>query len=389
MDPIEQQTLLRRLFDLRDANSTSMAPQLHVQDTLHYTCPTHHQREMDALFQRGAQFAGLSCDLPRPNTHLALRLGDVPVLLTRDGSGQVRAFLNACRHRGAPLASGRGDTASRLRCPFHAWSYELDGTLAVKPGGPEAFAELPPDCKGLIPLQAAEDCGVILVRPRHGEPIDVRHELDALAPDFAGHGFPQFAFFKEHHSTWDMNWKQPYETFLEAYHIFALHKDSLAHEVMTAPMLTDTMGPHGRGLLMGRKAPQLLERPPSEWRFSRHANLVYWIFPNSVLSMPMTGHAELWQFHPEGPGRTRVHTRFYTPKALETEQETTFWNGIVDFTISVVTREDFGQQEGIYANVKTGLLPRIHFGRNEPALIHYHHSLQRALDAATAPTRKA
>src|SRR5690606_29754975 len=100
MDPIEQQTLLRRLFDLRDANSTSMAPQLHVQDTLHYTCPTHHQREMDALFQRGAQFAGLSCDLPRPNTHLALRLGDVPVLLTRDGSGQVRAFLNACRHRG-------------------------------------------------------------------------------------------------------------------------------------------------------------------------------------------------------------------------------------------------------------------------------------------------
>lgn len=389
MDQTEQQHLLRRLFELRDANSTSMAPHIHVQDTRHYTCPAHHQREMDGLFQGGAVLAGLSADLPRANTHLALQLGDVPVLLTRDAGGKVRAFLNACRHRGAQLASGRGDTPARLRCPFHAWSYELDGTLAMKPGGPDAFAELPPSCKGLIPLQAAEDCGVILVRTQGDAPIDVRHELHDLAPDFAGHGFDQFSFFKEHHSSWAMNWKQPYETFLEAYHIFALHRDSLAHEVMTAPMLTDTMGPHGRGLLMGRKAPQLLERPASEWRFSRHANLVYWIFPNSVLSMPMTGHAELWQFYPEGPDRTRVHTRFYTPKALATEQEAKFWNGIVDFTVSVVTREDFAQQEGIFANIKTGQLPEIYFGRNEPALIHYHQSLQRALDAAQATTKDA
>lgn len=135
---------------------------------------------------------------------------------------------------------------------------------------------------------------------------------------------------------------------------------------------------------MGKRAIGLLEQPPSEWRFSRNANLVYWIFPNTVLSMPMTGHAELWQFYPEGPGKTRVHTRFYTPKIVETEREDKFWSGIVDFTITVVTTEDFDQQEGIFASVKTGHLPELFFGRNEPALTHYHLSLQRALDAANS-----
>lgn len=382
MTPQEQQQLLHRIFALREAHTTSMADAVHVQPTSHYTDREHYEQEVDKLFRNGPLIAALSCELNGPNAYLALQLGGVPVALVRGSDGVVRAFLNACRHRGAQVVAGRGVAQDKFRCPYHAWSYDMRGRVSVRPGGPDAFAGLPSSCQGLLELPVQEDCGLIVVCPRVGTaPVDVAAMLGPLANEFKDHGFERMAYFAEHHSTWTMNWKQPYETFLEAYHIFALHKDSLAREVLSTPMLTDSMGPHGRGLLMGRNAPNLLDRPSEEWAFSRHANLVYWLFPNTVLSMPMTDHVELWQFYPEAVDRTRVHVRFYTPKALETEREKSFWAGMMDFTMGVVTSEDFAQQEAIYASLRTGQLPELYFGRNEPALIHYHQSLARALAA--------
>ena len=380
MQAHEEQHQLRRLFDLHEAHTTSMAPAVHIQPTAHYADSAHYQRERAALFQDRPLIVGLSCDLPGPNTYFTLRLGELPVLVTRAEDGVVRAFLNACRHRGAPVASGRGVLADKCRCPYHAWSYDALGALGVRPGGPQAFDGLPASCKGLLELPVQEACGLILVRPRvGGAPVDVAAELHELAPEMKGHAFDGMSWFGEHHSSWTMNWKQPYESFLETYHIFSLHRDTLAKEVMSTPMLTDTMGPHGRGVLMGRNAPEVLKRPQDEWCFAGHANLVYWLFPNTVLSMPMTGHAELWQFYPDAPDRTRVHVRFYAPQVLQTDRERSFWTNMMNFTMDVVTQEDFAQQEAIYTTLKTGQLPELHFGRNEPALIHYHRSLARAL----------
>lgn len=382
MTPQEQQQLLHRLFALREARTTSMADAIHVQPTSHYTDVAHHEKEVDRLFRHGPLIAALSCELVGPNAYLALDLAGVPVALVRGADGVVRAFLNACRHRGAQVLAGRGVAEDRFRCPYHAWSYDTQGRVSVRPGGPDAFNGLPGHCQGLLELPVQEACGLIVVNPRvGGEAVDVAAMLGPLAAEFEGHGFGNKAYFAEHHSSWTMNWKQPYETFLEAYHIFALHKDSLAREVLSTPMLCEPMGQHGRGVLMGRNAPNLLSQPVEAWRFSRHANLVYWLFPNTVLSMPMTDHVELWQFYPEGVDRTRVHVRFYTPQPLQADRETEFWKGMVDFTMGVVTNEDFAQQEAIFKNLRTGQLPELYFGRNEPALIHYHESLARALAA--------
>jgi choline monooxygenase len=105
-----------------------------------YSDPAHHERELDAIFGRQWVSVGSTDDVADPGSYLASTAGRLPVLVVRDESGALRAFLNVCRHRGAPLASGCGH-ARALSCPYHAWLYRLDGSLA-RAGGvgqPEGF----------------------------------------------------------------------------------------------------------------------------------------------------------------------------------------------------------------------------------------------------------
>ena len=90
-------------------------------DVARYTDPGRQQRELERIFRRETQLLALSCDLPEPESFLPTRLGDVPVLLTRDSGGALRAFVNACRHRGSPVAE-EGGCGKRLSCPYHGWT---------------------------------------------------------------------------------------------------------------------------------------------------------------------------------------------------------------------------------------------------------------------------
>ncbi len=105
-----------------------------------YSDPAHHERELDVVFGRQWVSVGSTDDVAEPGSYLASTAGRLPVLVVRDEAGALRAFLNVCRHRGAPLASGCGH-ARALSCPYHAWLYRLDGSL-VRAGGvgqPEGF----------------------------------------------------------------------------------------------------------------------------------------------------------------------------------------------------------------------------------------------------------
>jgi hypothetical protein len=90
---------------------------------------------------------------------------------------------------------------------------------------------------------------------------------------------------------------------------------------------------------------------------------------------------ELWEFHPEAgsPDRTRVSIKFYTPGEVGSDKERDFWHRNVEYTTGVVFVEDFPQQQTIHANLRSGLLPELIYGRNEPGLIHFHRFLAAAL----------
>ena len=394
MNPDLQRSLLHRLLDHKQAGTSATADAPRHQAVSVYTDPRRLADEISGLFRSSPVVVGLSADLRECGDYRAVDVAGVPVLLVRGEDDIVRAFLNSCRHRGSPLAEGAGNTARVLKCPYHAWCYDTDGRLLGQPLAQDAFASSATEDLGLVSLPVAETGGLIMVAPSStANSFDGAEQLAGLADELAGHGFVDFSLFAEQHHTVRCNWKQPYETFLEAYHVFALHRTTLAKQIMSSPMLADFYGPHGRGVLMGRATERALKsRDESDWSLgSSSANLVYWLFPNAILSLPMTGHAQLWLMYPDAsdPGSCRVHLKFYVPAGHVDDARSSFWRRVLDYTSTIVLTEDFEQQAAIHRGLTSGSHPGLVFGRNEPALIHYHRSLDAALAQASGTSPRS
>jgi phenylpropionate dioxygenase-like ring-hydroxylating dioxygenase large terminal subunit len=281
--------------------------------------------------------------------------------------------------------TGRGRPGRALKCPYHSWAYDLDGELLGQPLARDAFEGLDRSELGLIPIPVAERFGLIMARVgASAEPIDVEAELAGLGPELADYDFEDFRFYDQRDGLFDANWKLIHDTFLEAYHVFSLHRDTLAPDMLSTPFVGDDFGPHTRGVVMRKEVTSLLERPPSEWELRPFGSIVYLLFPSVVLNLPMSGHVELWEMYPEpeDPHHTRVSVKFYIPRARDTPEEKDFWEANVRFTHRVVFEEDFGQQQDIHRSLRSGLMPEVLYGRNEPALIHHHEQVRLALEGA-------
>ena len=118
----------------------------------HYLDQDRWRREVDQVHKRVPMPLALSCELPTPGTFKALDVADVPVLITRSRDGAVHAMINACRHRGSPVASQGTGRANRLTCPYHAWSYDLEGCL-------KGCTAKNPSATSIAPASACADSG--------------------------------------------------------------------------------------------------------------------------------------------------------------------------------------------------------------------------------------
>ena len=383
MDRDLQLDLLRRFAKLHADRATELAPAVRRVDPQIYLDPDRLQRERTAVFRGSPLVAALSGDLPEPGSVCTVELGDVPLLLVRGEDTTVRAFLNACRHRGSRVADGHLVPGRVLSCPFHAWTYDLDGRLLGQPLAREAFAELDRDELGLVPVPATEVGGLVVVAPGARHAPDGAAWFDGLDAELAQWDLDGYRFFDERVVEVAANWKLVYDTFLEGYHIFSLHRRTVGRILLSTPAIGDTFGRHARSVVFGKDVPRMLrEQDEADWDLPGHASVVYQLFPNAVINLPQSGHAELWQVHPDPTdvARCRVHLRLYTPGEVTDEKARRFYEQNLDFTHRVVLEEDFGQQEAIHRGLASGLLDTLHHGRNEAPLQHFHEQLAAALE---------
>jgi phenylpropionate dioxygenase-like ring-hydroxylating dioxygenase large terminal subunit len=381
-----QRDILKTFFALRDARTTTMAAQPYRQQATVYTDPERLAEEQRTLFRGRPLMVGLGADLPATGEVVSTEAAGVPLLLVRGEDAAVRCFLNICRHRGGRVFTGRGRPGRALKCPYHSWAYDLDGELLGQPLARDAFDGLERSGLGLIQVPVAERFGLIFARPGGVDPIDVEAELSGLGPEISDFDLGNWASYDQRQGVFDANWKLIHDTFTEAYHVFSLHSDTLAPDMLSTPFVGESFGPHTRGVVMRKEVTTLLERPEQEWELLPFASVVYLLFPSVVINLPMSGHAELWEIYPEpeDPHRTRVTVRFYVPRLPDDDEKRAFWDANVRFTEKVVFGEDFGQQQDIHRSLRSGLMPEVVYGRNEPALIHHHEQVALALDAVSA-----
>lgn len=182
------------------------------------------QAELDDVFAVDWFCAGRASALKEPGDYLTLELAGQPIMVVRGADGELRAQSNVCLHRMSTLLHGRGN-AKAIVCPYHAWTYELNGQLRGAPAM-EANASFCKDSMRLPEVRCEEWLGWILVslngqvQPAHQQFSDIEN----MIADYNMAHYEE-TFFETHR--WDTNWKVLAENFMESYHLPVCHKGTI------------------------------------------------------------------------------------------------------------------------------------------------------------------
>ena len=189
-----------------------------------YSDPAVLRLEQEHIFKRSWQYVGVAGDVAEPGQFFTCRAGDVPIVVLRDREGELRAFVNVCRHRGHEVAKGCGRRET-LQCPYHAWTYDLDGSLRSAPRsdrepGFEAgeWSLLPAlvDTWGPLVFVNPDPAASPLAETLGELPRVVRERgLDPAGLEFRGRSRELLV---------EANWKLVVENYLECYHCPVAHK---------------------------------------------------------------------------------------------------------------------------------------------------------------------
>ncbi|MBK6508835.1 MAG: aromatic ring-hydroxylating dioxygenase subunit alpha [Haliea sp.] len=359
----------RRLLENLRNNTTDMAASETRIAASEFYCPDILAAERQHLFINTPQPVAFSGELPGPGSYLALQMLDIPVLLTRDERGQLRAFINACSHRGARVASGSGQARS-LVCPFHGWAYALDGALRGRPE--DGCFSTPVDDCALTPLAVSEKYGVVVVALTvDGTQHAVDSALDEIGEHLEGIGFQHYRALERRHFDVAANWKLVSDLSLESYHFKTLHRDSVAR-ILAANAVVDTFGRHSLWAFPFKSIAQLGERDEDSWPDTVQGSCTFTLYPGVMFVVNSLG-AQMIRAEPgAGPGESRVTFVGVSGPGCDVEQARQAW----DFGGEVFEREDLPIAEDCQRGLVAGRRDQL-LGRNEP-LLHFWHQLWRA-----------
>jgi phenylpropionate dioxygenase-like ring-hydroxylating dioxygenase large terminal subunit len=388
MDRQGQIKLLKRLLHYVETKTTSLAESPWRNDVAVYADPAHFRREQQILFRRHPLLMGFASDWSSPGSFNTDNYAGVPILIARGRDGKLRAFLNVCRHRGAKVAQGCG-RARVFACPYHAWTYDLSGKVIGIPDErcfPEVRAERP----SLAELPLCEKHGLVWVIPSPAadgsSDFDIDPWLGGLGPELASYGFESWVFFDKRVIPETMNWKILVDTFHEGYHIGFLHRKSLDSILHGNVADFEAFGRNHRLTFPRKKLERLKAEPEESWDLMWNTTLIYSLFPNTIL-MIQGDHVELSRIFPceDRVDRAVMELALYVPRAPGSQEERTHWEKNMQLVLDVVTGEDFPAGRSIQIGLTSGAQAHTVFGRNEPAMIHYHQSMRAALSSIVLP----
>jgi glycine betaine catabolism A len=372
LEPTSGQLALASL--LADGGTNRSLGITHV-DASAYTNPARHAAEQARIFTKAPLVIAPSALLPEPNMAVPHDGFGKPLLIARDRAGAAHVFLNVCQHRGTRLVEGsEAVCAPRLVCPYHAWSYALDGRLVGLPRT-DAFPGLDKADFGLKRLPTCEAGGLIWFS--FDEAADFA-EADALGHDFDAFGLSGLHLFKRRTHDVPANWKLIMDAFLESYHVLRLHAETIGPFFKDGVSTGDMIGPHQRSAV-GRDVDEAAVRA-ADWPTLRRAiTYTYQMFPGTVLIVS-PDYVNLMVLMPQAHDRVLVEDFMLIPEPPATDKALHHWEkswNLLDG--GVFGSEDFRAAALGQQGLSSGAIDRITLGTLEAGIRNFHDQVEARL----------
>ncbi|MFN7150414.1 MAG: aromatic ring-hydroxylating oxygenase subunit alpha [Microthrixaceae bacterium] len=359
--------------------------------TSRYTDPAFFELERERVFPRTWLFMGHESEWPQPGSYRSSERSGAPVVVVRGDDGELRAFFNSCRHRGAPVTRDECGTARRLTCQYHSWSYGTDGTLVSVPEA-RSFVGLDRDALGLTPLRCETWDGWVFVN----EDADAGPLVDFLGPvaeQMAEIDGPAMRAVGTRVHPVSCNWKLMVDAFLEVYHVRTVHPDSAAI-LYDDRATTVTMLPNGHSRLTVDKHDDLRDFPmvsdehdnPAVPLLWRQTSTSFGIFPNLVVPMD-TGAFTFLSMWPTSATTTDLELRWYAPawQGDQVPQEHLDRMTLFD----TVMAQDQANMAPIQASISSPGARPFQLGWHERLIHHFERAVDLAIGADDLPAGTA
>lgn len=375
MEQQQQIELLRRAARHHESGTTDASTGATKFEASIYVDEDRHEAERSRLLTREPVLMAYSAQLPNPGDYVTHEWTGVPVLVCRQDDGGLKAFLNACRHRGAKVAQLKaGHADKQFVCRYHSWTYDTAGRLRGLPC-PTHFAAIDRENCGLLELPVFERAGLVFVTPTRpaGSP---RAELsfEGYARELEGFRLHEFEPYASKTVHGKINWKMMIEANQESYHIGFLHRDTAGPRFATHLSLFDTLGPNSRTLLVHKQfSSRALGSDTASWQVLEHGDLVYFLFPSTLILLS-TMSAHVLTAYPNGVDKCVVQGTTLVPRGTKETYQRQYYE---KYWATIL--EDISVSEPIQVAARADDRLELWLGANEHLIQHFHSSIQSAI----------
>ncbi len=352
-----------------------------------YTSPDFVAAELAHIFRKDWYCVGREDALARPGDYVSCELAGQPIVVLRDRAGALRAMSNVCLHRMSTLLHGRGNTKS-IVCPYHAWTYNLDGALRGAPAMTrnEGFCK---DDYRLPQVRCEEWLGWVFVclDPDAPPVADQLRDVAAMIEDYDMARYSE-SFYEEH--VWDTNWKVLAENFMESYHLPVCHAGTIGG----LSRLEDMVCPPGHPAfnyhtILKDETLRIAMAHPGNTRLkgdARRMTYLLALYPSLMITLT-PGYFWYLSLHPKGAGQ--VHIRFGGGMSADYADDPDAQENFAQLKalLDAVNVEDRGCTEKVYRGLCSDLAQPGHLSHLERPNYDFAQYLMARIEAGQAEAR--
>lgn len=371
---------LQSLLDLATGRQSGPAPCLHRIAVDLYASQEHFNREWETIFSRLPLVLCHGSQLPHAGSTLVHDEFGLPLLTTRDQQGRVRTFMNVCRHRNMRLVDAQGfHELKSLVCPYHQWTYGVDGQLRHIPRESD-FCDIDKSDLGLVELPTEERDGLVWCKLAPRGQMDLDHYLGDIGRDLVEFGIADAIVYASNTRELQCNWKLIHDAFLDGYHVVRLHKNTIGAFFPDCISTSQQCGLHIRSSVARNEILDAQNQQRSEWNPRTLCTFAYTLFPNAIVIMH-PDYSSLITMAPLSADKTLFSHCMLVDELPSTDKARAHFDKSFELIDQgVFQAEDIFVCEGAQKGIRSGANQDLLLGANEIAVKQFHDLVEREVN---------